>query len=101
MPARATILAPNSGPRTMPSQTHPPASTFVPATLDGSKWPALEPYYAQLIGRAVHDAGGLERLLLDRSELDAAAEEAAANLDRKSTRLNSSHSSVSRMPSSA
>ena len=33
------------------------------------------------------------------SELDLIADE--AKLDRKSTRLNSSHSSVSRMPSSA
>ena len=66
--------------------THAPASTFVPAILDGSKWSALEPYYAQLIGRTLHDADSLERLLLDRSELDAAAEEAAANLYIQMTR---------------
>jgi oligoendopeptidase F len=59
---------------------HAPASAFVPATLDGTRWEALQPYYAQLIGRTLHDAAALERLLLDRSELDAAAEEAAANL---------------------
>ena len=33
--------------------------------------------------------------------LDSTVEDAARSLDRKSTRLNSSHSSVSRMPSSA
>ena len=56
--------------------THAPASTFVPASIDGAKWGALEPYYSQLIGRTLHDAASLERLLLDRSELDAAADEA-------------------------
>ena len=66
--------------------SHAPASTFVPQQLDGSKWSALEPYYAQLIGRTLHDAASLERLLLDRSELDAAAEEAAANLYIEMTR---------------
>ena len=65
---------------------HAPASTFVPATLDGSSWPALEPYYSQLIGRTIHDAASLERFLLDRSELDAAADEAAANLFVEMTR---------------
>ena len=47
-----------------PATAHAPASTFVPAVLDGSKWPALEPYYAQLIGRTLHDSASLERLLL-------------------------------------
>lgn len=69
-----------------PATAHAPASTFVPAVLDGSKWPALEPYYTQLIGRTLHDSASLERLLLDRSELDAAAEEAAANLYIQMTR---------------
>ncbi len=65
---------------TAPASAHGPASTFVPATLDGSRWENLQSYYAQLVGRTIHDAAALERLLLDRSELDAAAEEAAANL---------------------
>lgn len=65
---------------------HAPASTFVPASIDGSKWSALEPYYSQLIGRTLHDAAALERLLLDRSELDASAEEAAADLYINMTR---------------
>ena len=59
---------------TTPATSHAPASTFVPPQIDGSKWSALEPYYAQLIGRTLHDAASLERLLLDRSELDAAAD---------------------------
>ena len=63
-----------------PTAAPAPASTFVPAALDATKWDALQPLYAQLLGRTIHDADGLERLLLDRSELDAAAEEAAANL---------------------
>jgi hypothetical protein len=65
---------------------HPPASAFVPAELDGTKWENLAPYYEQLVGRTVHDAAALERLLLDRSELDACAEEAAANLYIEMTR---------------
>ena len=69
-----------------PPTQHAPASTFVPAALDGSSWDVLQPYYAQLIGRTVHDAASLERLLLDRSELDAAADEAAANLYIEMTR---------------
>ena len=71
---------------TTPATSHAPASTFVPQQIDGSKWSALEPFYAQLIGRTLHDAASLERLLLDRSELDAAAEEAAANLYIEMTR---------------
>ena len=68
------------------STGHPPASTFVPAIIDGSKWSALEPLYSQLVGRTIHDCAALERLLLDRSELDAAAEESAANLYIQMTR---------------
>ena len=40
-------------------------------------------------------------LALPPANLEGAAFEEGKNLDRKSTRLNSSHSSVSRMPSSA
>lgn len=69
-----------------PSAAHPHASTFVPANLDGTRWETLQPLYAQLIGRTLHDVAALERLLLDRSELDAAAEEAAANLFINMTR---------------
>lgn len=75
-----------STPSAAPAPAHAPASTFVPASLDGSSWSALQPYYEQLTGRTVHDAAALERLLLDRSELDAAADEAAANLYVEMTR---------------
>ena len=51
---------------------------FVPADLDGRTWEALEPLYRQLLERPIPDAAALERLLLDRSELDAAAHEAHA-----------------------
>ena len=42
-----------------PSTGHPPASTFVPAIIDGSKWSALEPLYSQLVGRTIHDCAAL------------------------------------------
>ncbi len=57
-----------------------PVSDFVPADLDGRTWEALEPWYRQLLERPIPDATALERLLLDRSELDAAAHEAHASL---------------------
>jgi oligoendopeptidase F len=66
--------------------SHAPASSFVPPALDGTKWETLQPYYAQLVGRTLHDTAALERLLLDRSELDACAEESAANLFINMTR---------------
>jgi len=61
--------------------TSPPAVTdFVPADLDGRTWDALEPWYTRLLERELPDAAALEQLLLDRSELDAAAHEAYASL---------------------
>ena len=57
------------------------ASTdFVPADLDASRWDALEPLYRELLGRTLSCERCLESLILDRSELDAAAAEAHANL---------------------
>ncbi|MBX3374955.1 MAG: M3 family oligoendopeptidase [Phycisphaeraceae bacterium] len=53
---------------------------FVPADLDANRWDQLEPLYADLQQRPLRCEGCLERLLLDRSELDAAAAEAHANL---------------------
>ncbi len=53
---------------------------FIPADLDGSQWSTLESYYRALIDREIGDADELEQLILDRSELDAAANEAHANL---------------------
>ncbi len=57
-----------------------PASDFVPSTLNAASWPALEPLYAELLRRDLHCANCLRRLILDRSELDAAAGEAATDL---------------------
>lgn len=57
------------------------ASTeFVPAALDATKWENLQPLYQGLVDRPLKCEGCLERLLLDRSELDAAANEAQAIL---------------------
>jgi len=63
------------------------ASTdFVPADLDASQWPNLEPLYQALLERDLACENCLEKLILDRSELDAAASEAAANLYISMTR---------------
>lgn len=53
---------------------------FVPADLDASRWETLQPLYAELLAREIDSAESLEQLLLDRSELDAAASEAHALL---------------------
>jgi oligoendopeptidase F len=57
-----------------------PASDFVPAQIDATKWENLSALYQQLIDRELHCVKCLERLLLDRSELDAAAGEAGSEL---------------------
>lgn len=56
------------------------ATDFVPKDLDATRWENLQPLYQSLIDRPLKCSGCLERLLLDRSELDAAASEAHANL---------------------
>ncbi len=56
------------------------ATSFVPASLDATQWSHLEPLYRALLIRPIRSAGDLERLLLDRSELDAAVAETEANL---------------------
>ncbi len=53
---------------------------FVPADLDAASWANLQPLYRALLDRELKCSGCLEQLLLDRSELDAAAAEAAALL---------------------
>lgn len=53
---------------------------FVPADLDATQWKNLEPLYQDLLDRSIENAGDLERLILDRSELDAASNEAQAIL---------------------
>ncbi len=55
-----------------------PASTFAPPDLDASRWEALEPLYAALLTRPINNPADLEALILDRSELDAAAAERAS-----------------------
>ncbi len=57
-----------------------PASTYAPPTLDATRWANLEPLYRGLIDRPLKCAGCLEQLILDRSELDAAASEAGSVL---------------------
>ncbi|MHC5113606.1 MAG: M3 family oligoendopeptidase [Planctomycetota bacterium] len=56
------------------------ATDFVPVDLDGSRWENLEPLYRGLLERELRCASCLESLILDRSELDAAAREAMASL---------------------
>ena len=53
---------------------------FVPAEIDATTWDNLQPYYTKLLERELKCAGCLEQLILDRSELDAAADEAYSNL---------------------
>ena len=60
--------------------TYPPPNDFVPVELDASDWSQLEPLYTALIERKLNCAGCLGQLLIDRSELDAAASEAQANI---------------------
>ncbi|MCP3902987.1 MAG: M3 family oligoendopeptidase [Planctomycetes bacterium] len=56
------------------------ATDLVPVDLDGSKWENLEPLYRALLDRELRCVSCLEGLILDRSELDAAAREAMATL---------------------
>lgn len=60
--------------------TFTPASDYVPPGLDATKWEQLRPLYAALIDRPIGSPGDLERLILDRSELDAAAAQAGSEL---------------------
>ena len=57
-----------------------PTTDFVPADLDAGRWENLAPRYQALLERELKCSGCLEQLLFDRSELDAAAREAHANL---------------------
>ena len=56
---------------------------------------------AKLLARQDRHAGTFLADLADPQAVARLAAEVESRLDRKSTRLNSSHSSVSRMPSSA
>lgn len=55
-------------------------SGFVPVELDTTNWSAIEPLGKALLERPVSSAGEFETWLLDRSELEAACSEGAANL---------------------
>jgi oligoendopeptidase F len=57
-----------------------PASDYVPAGLDARRWDQLEPLYRGLVERPLKCVKCLQRLILDRSELDAAAGEAGSQL---------------------
>jgi oligoendopeptidase F len=61
---------------------HAPSSqtTFVPADLEADRWENVQPFYQSLLDRDLKCNGCLEQLLLDRSDLDAAAREAYTNL---------------------
>ncbi len=65
---------------------HTSGRPFVPAAIDATRWEALEPLYRSLLSRTLKCERCLETLLLDRSELDAAASEAEANLYINMTR---------------
>ena len=51
-------------------------------------------------GHLIYKCGGIDKRTIEKFEKEA-AELGKGSLDRKSTRLNSSHSGESRMPSSA
>jgi oligoendopeptidase F len=55
-------------------------SSFIPPELDATKWETLQPFYQALLDRPLKCDGCLRQLLLDRSDLDAAASEAQAVL---------------------
>jgi oligoendopeptidase F len=58
----------------------PTTTDFVPQDLDATSWSNLQPLYQALLDRELACEHCLEQLLLDRSELDAAAQEAHAKL---------------------
>lgn len=55
-------------------------TSFVPAEIDATDWANIEPLFAALRDRPVESAADFERWLIDRSELEAACNEAEANL---------------------
>ncbi len=57
-----------------------PFATCVPAGLDGADWSQIEPVLTELQHREVASPEEFERWLIDRSELEAACDEARANL---------------------
>ena len=55
-------------------------STFVNADIDATRWENVGPLYQALVDRELKCPKCLEKLLLDRSDLDALLSEAGANL---------------------
>ena len=55
-------------------------STFVNADIDATTWENISPLYQSLQERELKCQRCLEKLLLDRSDLDALVSEAGANL---------------------
>ncbi len=55
-------------------------SDYVPPALDAGDWSVLEPLYRGLIDRPLRCKNCLQRLIYDRSELDAAVSEKASTL---------------------
>ena len=55
-------------------------STFVNADIDATQWENIGPLYQSLMDRELKCQRCLEKLLLDRSDLDALVSEAGANL---------------------
>ncbi len=63
-----------------PAETASPRTDFIPLDLDGASWSSVEPYVRALLDREVESQEAFEAWLLDRSELEAACSESAANL---------------------
>lgn len=63
--------------RNMP---HATGRTCVPRDLDGGDWSQVEPILNELLARPVATAAEFEQWMLDRSEIEAACDEARANL---------------------
>lgn len=58
----------------------PDTHAFVPARIDATRWEEIEPLLRALLDRPVGSAAAFERWLVDRGELEAAVDEAEANL---------------------
>ena len=54
--------------------------TFVPNSLDATRWDSIEPLFNALATRAVHSVGEFEQWLLDRSDLESICSESRARL---------------------
>ena len=57
------------------TDTARPPRHYLPEDFQVTDWPALEPFFQELQHRPIADAAGLERWLLDRSELESVLSE--------------------------